>query len=54
MGHVSCLTLTGGKIYDPINQQNGVIADIWIRDGKIFERFILIIQSLIGVKGLFI
>ncbi len=35
MGHVSCLTLTGGKIYDPINQQNGVIADIWIRDGKI-------------------
>ncbi len=32
------IKLTGGKIYDPANQIDGKVMDIYIRDGRIVER----------------
>jgi formylmethanofuran dehydrogenase subunit A len=30
--------LTGGTIHDPANQRDGVVADIWIENGRIIDR----------------
>jgi len=32
---VSLLKLTGGRVVDPTNERDGVVADLWIRDGRI-------------------
>ncbi|MGH7224862.1 MAG: amidohydrolase family protein, partial [Gemmataceae bacterium] len=32
---VSCLKIAGGTVYDPLNNLDGVVRDLWIRDGKI-------------------
>jgi formylmethanofuran dehydrogenase subunit A len=32
---MTLLKIAGGTIYDPINGVNGVVMDLWIRDGKI-------------------
>ena len=30
--------IAGGKIHDPANQRDGIVADIWIEDGRIVDR----------------
>src|ERR1019366_5067553 len=32
---MSLQKITNGAVYDPINGVNGVVMDLWIRDGKI-------------------
>ncbi|MBS0263956.1 MAG: formylmethanofuran dehydrogenase subunit A [Planctomycetes bacterium] len=32
---MSLLKITGGTVYDPTNQVDGVVQDLWVRDGKI-------------------
>jgi len=31
------LKISGGTIYDPINGLDGVVGDVWIRDGRVIE-----------------
>ncbi len=35
---MSVLKIAGGRIYDPVNGLDGVVADLWIRDGRIVEK----------------
>lgn len=32
------VVIAGGKIHDPANQRDGVVADVWIEDGRIVDR----------------
>jgi formylmethanofuran dehydrogenase subunit A len=34
-GHAFDLVIRGGTVYDPVNDRDGVVRDLWIRDGKI-------------------
>ncbi|MDP6359544.1 MAG: formylmethanofuran dehydrogenase subunit A [Planctomycetota bacterium] len=32
---MSLIKIAGGSIYDPLNEVDGVVSDIWVRDGKV-------------------
>src|SRR5437773_363035 len=32
---MSLLKIAGGTVYDPVNQVDGIVKDIWIQDGKV-------------------
>ena len=33
------LGIINGKVYDPLNEVNGQVRDVWIEDGKVVSGF---------------
>jgi formylmethanofuran dehydrogenase subunit A len=32
---MTLLKIAGGTVYDPLNNVNAVVQDLWVRDGKV-------------------
>ena len=45
---MSLVKIVGGTVYDPKNDIDGEIKDIWIQDGRVIDAPVILTPKLIG------